>query len=1589
MHNTIALHSDFNWIVWALAFLYNSSFLCGHQNWFNNYSETNLPPIDSLDWVKGFEWKGLFVRVESLDKAKETINEIKALNYAFFDYIQVIDCVKSASSKKNNVNLLSNEIVFPFLSYASFGTLVMVVTACIDKYIYEPNDTLINDFSITVLSGTMMSEKSSKKEFYDEFSYINKRKNSEEKIANNDIHLSNYDKDDLSTSLILSKISNNNLIKIIGDDNGATHKDKFKLMLINVHSLIPELLHESNEKIFLVKLNEDKTQKFISHQVSNLDSIGGKLLNEFGIIYNNDEDLSSIENRFDNFKYKILYQKKLTFQSLSLVNSELIFNNFINLAFQQNKKLSDMLEQFDPSNESNVPFPPPPQSICLINYALINKTKMKYPIITSDHHNSISKLNFVYHIEKFCSKLNSKSHTITTSAALKSYMHKYGINFSFLFFFLEKISNKKMNDLIQITILSSIIKKFLSYHESVNYYLKLDLYDKTKTSDLFNVTNFVFDSENEEPLNMNDIKKKKIALIIKAILNDNDPIVFENNFVKFFYNQLSFFTLIKFLKWKILDEEYRFNILSQNTSRKYSIPNLLFQFSIAAKNDPFTFISCLESYLNISIDPFIKHSTSISLENSGQINSRNIIIKDPKVISFINSKEISSYMLSKCVTVNNSFSNLNMSNNNQLFVNNLSISRGNTSINAIPLFNNIIKANNNVSNTNISMYDNSINAIIGGNKNHQRINSNNVTVMQNVNIAPGCDISGSLGNVNNTRTNVNKSIINNIKNNIANVSWKDILSKTPIDMMLPPINYKMLFNTHSINNSKESKLYNYLSIYYQLCKYDILVDWKSSIELIFEGIISHDSQCENELLVALVFSFIHNFFIEDNKAKAKEIITKMKEIQKKTFWQNYSLISVLSLFEAMTSEKCNDKEENYSKCLTNLLLEYGDTRGKRTMGHPLMMVPLYKLAKTTSILDNASNEYIKEMFKSIEYNILNYEGASNIRDNNTKPYFFNENTIYAKHFEKKKKVVIENGYEEPEDIDENIEESECFDINYDMNNIEGGLSQANYTLTVNDCPRWKFFPFPPISDVKHSYKQIFHTKEYIIYFMSSLFSVLSFSNITNYCFNEDFLSIYQLSKSNGKEDKSLNTQTQTTTSTNNIAVGNSSINNTKQPTNQLSYYLNDLILDKLSYKNKPADGIVLSFGHNSHNETSHDSYEMLTLPRLIFKLTHCIIKKIFCGAEHTIAISSEYDAYAWGNNSQGQCGTGTEEIAKSPTRVKISPAVLSASCGSNFTYFLTKDTNELYFCGYHHETKAVHRIPNKFIFSLAKDDKISNVSSGESHSLLLTTTKKVFSWGYGGDSQLGISSLPSSSFVGKPKLITDLCCINITSLSCGNSHCLATDADGKVYGWGLSSHGELGLDFCKDTYIKDQNCILKCHRKNPVRITTMNAYNVKKTVCGSNFSLFLTENDEVFACGLNNKMQLGIQKDNNSICNDITIPRSIDAFYGMKVHNISCGESHCLAIVSDNVSRMKMVWGWGSNLYGQIGIGNQISQAQPKPISFFMDYSGGVVKDIQCGKNFSIVLLAKKKNNENNELTDKDKDEMYMKYNIFELFSIF
>ena len=49
--------------------------------------------------------------------------------------------------------------------------------------------------------------------------------------------------------------------------------------------------------------------------------------------------------------------------------------------------------------------------------------------------------------------------------------------------------------------------------------------------------------------------------------------------------------------------------------------------------------------------------------------------------------------------------------------------------------------------------------------------------------------------------------------------------------------------------------------------------------------------------------------------------------------------------------------------------------------------------------------------------------------------------------------------------------------------------------------------------------------------------------------------------------------------------------------NVFSHFLYNELLQKLSYKDNLPSGIVISFGNNTHNETSHDRYEKITFPR--------------------------------------------------------------------------------------------------------------------------------------------------------------------------------------------------------------------------------------------------------------------------------------------------------------------------------------------------------------------------------------------------------
>ena len=76
-------------------------------------------------------------------------------------------------------------------------------------------------------------------------------------------------------------------------------------------------------------------------------------------------------------------------------------------------------------------------------------------------------------------------------------------------------------------------------------------------------------------------------------------------------------------------------------------------------------------------------------------------------------------------------------------------------------------------------------------------------------------------------------------------------------------------------------------------------------------------------------------------------------------------------------------------------------------------------------------------------------------------------------------------------------------------------------------------------------------------------------------------------------------------------------------------------------------------------------------------------------------------------------------------------------------------------------------------------------------------------------------------------------------------------------------------------------------------------------------------------------------------------------FENEKVIKLSLGLHHCLALTNQGI-----VYGWGSNKYGQIGCGNRIwtgttTISKPIAINYFTQF---LIKDMFCSENKSLAL---------------------------------
>ena len=162
-----------------------------------------------------------------------------------------------------------------------------------------------------------------------------------------------------------------------------------------------------------------------------------------------------------------------------------------------------------------------------------------------------------------------------------------------------------------------------------------------------------------------------------------------------------------------------------------------------------------------------------------------------------------------------------------------------------------------------------------------------------------------------------------------------------------------------------------------------------------------------------------------------------------------------------------------------------------------------------------------------------------------------------------------------------------------------------------------------------------------------------------------------------------------------------------------------------------------SLGHGANDEEE----EELFTPTPIAALSAVRVHSVAAGASHCLAVTSTGALYSWGGGGYGSLGHGDFEPRRLPTRVE------------------------------------------------GLQERVHSVAAGSGHSLAITTSGALYSWGAGAEGQLGHGDGQNRH---QPTRVEGLPA-PICAAAAGTSHSVAIASDGRSWGWGYGEDATLGL----------------------------------------------------------------------------------------------------------------------------------------------------------------------------------------------------
>ncbi|KAI4336459.1 hypothetical protein L6164_014983 [Bauhinia variegata] len=327
---------------------------------------------------------------------------------------------------------------------------------------------------------------------------------------------------------------------------------------------------------------------------------------------------------------------------------------------------------------------------------------------------------------------------------------------------------------------------------------------------------------------------------------------------------------------------------------------------------------------------------------------------------------------------------------------------------------------------------------------------------------------------------------------------------------------------------------------------------------------------------------------------------------------------------------------------------------------------------------------------------------------------------------------------------------------------------------------------------------------------------------------------------------------------------------------------------------------------------------------------------ISAGASHSVALLSGNIVCSWGRGEDGQLGHGDAEDRLLPTQLSALDGheIASLTCGADHTTAYSVSRLEVYSWGWGDFGRLGHgNSSDLFIpqpIKALQGLRIKQIACGDSHCLAVTMEGEVQSWGRNQNGQLGLGTTEDSLV---PQKIQTFEGVAIKMVAAGAEHSAAVTEYGELYGWGWGRYGNLGLGDRNDRLI-------------PERVSSINGDKMVVVSCGWRHTISVSSSGGLYTYGWSKYGQLG-----HGDFEDHLVPHKLQALSDKFISQISGGWRHSMALTSCG-----LLYGWGWNKFGQVGVGDNVDHCSPVQVKFPHEQK---VAQISCGWRHTIAVTEK------------------------------